>query len=368
MANDRIEYELALRARDGDREALSELIERSRVALFAMAYADLRHYDDAQDAVAAAILRICRHIDELREPERVRAWMQSVVRNEVRRRIQRRAGEPVGLPEMDEAPDADRGPSLLRLDVALALQRLPRDHARALALFYMDRRPIDEIARLTHRPEGTIKRWLHLGRRQLAHEMEEYAPMADKGPTTMDERPTAATSVRYSAAILASEFDAAWLDARRGQQSEEERQKTPEEEWQAKAAPRSLRQLVDGLQEAGYVDITTFDDVKNLVDPTLDEDGTRHWNLNAALRGKHLIVLDDAIQGHNVFEILTVLKAVPELQDVKYLLMLGNPKDFSVLASWTSGVDCLLTKPMNIDEFVKFAGRMREAMEEGATE
>src|SRR5437667_527879 len=43
------EYELALRARDGDRDALAQLVERTRLPLFQLAYADLRHYDDAQD-------------------------------------------------------------------------------------------------------------------------------------------------------------------------------------------------------------------------------------------------------------------------------------------------------------------------------
>lgn len=77
------EYELALRARDGDREALAELVERTRVRLFALAYAELRHYDDAHDAVAGALLRICRHVGELWQPEpvtcpksRCRAWME----------------------------------------------------------------------------------------------------------------------------------------------------------------------------------------------------------------------------------------------------------------------------------------------------
>src|SRR5260370_11903732 len=79
------EYELALRAREGDREALAELVERTRLRLFALAYAELRHFEDAQDAVAAALLQICRHVKELREPERVRAWMQSIVRHEVYR-------------------------------------------------------------------------------------------------------------------------------------------------------------------------------------------------------------------------------------------------------------------------------------------
>jgi DNA-directed RNA polymerase specialized sigma24 family protein len=90
------EYALALRARGGDREALAELVEQTRLRLFALAYAELRHYEDAHDAVAAALLQICRHITELREPERVRAWMQSIVRNEARL-IRRGAGDRPGL-------------------------------------------------------------------------------------------------------------------------------------------------------------------------------------------------------------------------------------------------------------------------------
>ena len=35
------EYELALRARDGDGEALAELVERTRLRLFALAYSEL---------------------------------------------------------------------------------------------------------------------------------------------------------------------------------------------------------------------------------------------------------------------------------------------------------------------------------------
>src|ERR687888_30722 len=79
------EYELALRARDGDREALAALAERTRLRLFALAYAELRHYEDAQDAVASALLRICLHIHELRQPERIRGWMQRIVLNEAHR-------------------------------------------------------------------------------------------------------------------------------------------------------------------------------------------------------------------------------------------------------------------------------------------
>jgi RNA polymerase sigma factor (sigma-70 family) len=177
------EYELARRARDGDAEALAELVERARRSLFAVAYAELRHYDDAQDAVAAALLQICLHVGELREPERVGAWMQAIVRNEARLALRRSHPQaPAGSLEDLVSAAVEDAPSLLRLDVMAALQRLPWEEARAVALFYLARLPIREIAQLLGRPEGTIKRWLHLGRRRLATELEDYAP--DRSPST----------------------------------------------------------------------------------------------------------------------------------------------------------------------------------------
>src|SRR2546422_9601020 len=118
------EYELALRAREGDREALAELVERTRLRLFALAYAELRHFEDAQDAVGSALLQICRHVRELREPEHVRAWMQSIVRHEVYR-LRRRAGAAVVSLEEAPEPIDPTEPSLLGLDIQRALRRLP---------------------------------------------------------------------------------------------------------------------------------------------------------------------------------------------------------------------------------------------------
>ena len=171
------------------------LVERLRLRLFAIAYADLQHYEDAQDAVASALVRICSHIGDLRDIARFRAWMHTIVRNETRR-IQRQrltAASHVSLQEVSELP-APPQLSALRLDVEQALRRLPADQAHALALFYLGNLSIREIARRTGRPEGTIKSWLHHGRRQLAQSMKEYAPMT---PTT---EPT-----EWTAAILSTD-------------------------------------------------------------------------------------------------------------------------------------------------------------------
>lgn len=187
------ERELARRARDGDREALAQLVEGERLSLFTLAYAHLRHYDDAQDALSSAVLQICRHIAELREPERVRAWMQAIVRNEARQCRRHLAPEPLATLEIHAmtdlpnsaqtaVPETEALALLMRLDILRALRRLPWDEARAIALFYLAGLPIREIAQHLRRPEGTIKRWLHLGRQRLAVQLEDYAPRDRTGP------------------------------------------------------------------------------------------------------------------------------------------------------------------------------------------
>ena len=61
----------------------------------------------------------------------------------------------------------DRTPhQMLRLDIERALRQLPREEARAVALYYLAGQPIRDIAVRLSRPEGTIRRWLHQGRRR----------------------------------------------------------------------------------------------------------------------------------------------------------------------------------------------------------
>src|ERR1043165_3168797 len=117
------EYGLALRARDGDAEALSELVERTRLRLFALAYAELRHYEDAQDAVAAALLRICRNVQKVQDPKRIGPWMHSIVRNEARRMRSHRFERPLADYSQQVAHPDDTAMSRLKIDIERALAR-----------------------------------------------------------------------------------------------------------------------------------------------------------------------------------------------------------------------------------------------------
>lgn len=306
MDPERNEYELALRARDGDLEALTELVERTRLRLFALAYAELRHYEDAQDAVAAALLQVCRHVDELREPARLRAWMQSIVRNEVRR-LRRGLNASTASVQAAEPWSEETGPWLLRLDIERALRRLPGNQAEVMRLFYLDNLSIHEIARRLGRSQGTIGSWLHRGRQQLAAQLEGYAPM------TSTEQPTAPPAQPPRAALVHTDLE-----------------------------PALVQQVTDALRTGGYSARVITPEAQSFL-LILDR-----------LQEYQVIILDEWIGGRSAFELLINLKANPETSRLPICLLCTAPLAFTASAYFATGVSRLVDKQMP-DELARLA-------------
>lgn len=170
------ESNLAAKARDGDQNALTELVAITRARLLALASAELSNSEDAQDAVCSALLSICLHVDRLRQPDRISPWMNSIVRNETRRL---RRDPHALLLRFDELTFAAAEPSImhrvcLNADIEQALRQLPPEQASAIRLFYFARLSITEIALQMCCPEGTVKSWLHFGRQHLATSLAAY--------------------------------------------------------------------------------------------------------------------------------------------------------------------------------------------------
>lgn len=305
------DHELAALVRQGGDETLTRLADALRGSLFAAAYAELRHYDDAQDAVANAFLRICRALPTLRQPERIRAWALQIVRREARR-----LRRPHSLSLDEGTVDTPPSESTLLMDVARILRALPGEQARATSLYYLDGLGVTEIARILERPEGTIKFWLHRGRAHLRVNLKGYEPM------DTNHEPLVIVGSDLPTTLIGQMTDtcrnAGWDTVRHS------------------IAPSPLRRTAEGRVE--------------LAPPFAD---------------CRCVVLDETVSGGiSAFEWILLFRTKTHGKSVPVMLLLdanrpsGNSDD-RPLAAYLAGFDMCLYRPFDLREFQSFVARLR---------
>ena len=122
-------------ARSGDGSAWGDIYDRYADRLHDHCHRILRDRDEAADALHDAFLAASRHLDQLRDPSRLRPWLYSICRHEALRRARQRSRVDL-TGEVDEMSgvdaDLDRGTraeELQELVWAAAAGLNPRDQA-----------------------------------------------------------------------------------------------------------------------------------------------------------------------------------------------------------------------------------------------
>ncbi len=152
-------------------------------ALFRRWQAPLRRHltrmlDDpaaADDLVVETFLRLRRHRDRWRPGTPLRPWLFTIARNLARNRMRaQRLWGWLPLTSVAERP-APRSPSAdeIRTRVGAAFAVLPAAQREACSLRLLADMPIEEIARVTRVPVGTVKSRLFHGLRRLRAELAD---------------------------------------------------------------------------------------------------------------------------------------------------------------------------------------------------
>jgi len=182
------------RARRGDADAFSRLVERHQDGLYTMALRLLGRPEDAADVVQETFLRAYVSLPRLR-PASVRAWLYRVAVNaghDVQRRAVRRPASPLedregkilDLPDPATGPEATAEAKERAEAIRDALLRLPRDYREAVVLRDVNDLSYEEVAEALRVPLGTVKSRLSRGRAQLAASLrgsEALFPAAEGG-------------------------------------------------------------------------------------------------------------------------------------------------------------------------------------------
>ena len=164
-----VEGDLVGQAAAGDEAAFTRIVAAFHDDMVRVSFVVCGDADLADEAVAAAWLIAWRKLGDLREPDRLRAWLVSIAANEARQAVRRRGRQ--GRQDIVEltighTPDADSGDPAARptdIDLANALTRLDPDDRALLALRYVAGFDSFELARATGRSaSGTRARLARL--------------------------------------------------------------------------------------------------------------------------------------------------------------------------------------------------------------
>jgi RNA polymerase sigma factor (sigma-70 family) len=172
----RSDAELVHAARRGDKRAFVEIVARHQAMVCGIALGILGDFGASEDAGQEAFLTAWRKFHDLREPERLRAWLGQIARNAALGQLRRRRGHDAldeDLSLVDESPTPDEA-AASEEEAALvreSLSKLPEVHRLPLILYYREGKSVKAVADALGISEDAVKQRLARGREMLRERM-----------------------------------------------------------------------------------------------------------------------------------------------------------------------------------------------------
>ncbi|MGZ4149734.1 MAG: SigE family RNA polymerase sigma factor [Actinomycetota bacterium] len=155
---------------DGE-EGFEDFYVREFPGVVGLAYALSGNRSTAEDLAQEAFLAAHRSWGKIGLYDEPGAWVRRVVANLSVSAFRRRVVEAKALGRL--AFGQASLPELTADDVEFwrAVRSLPKRQAQVVALFYLEDRPVAEVATILDMAPGTVKKHLHDGRRALARRL-----------------------------------------------------------------------------------------------------------------------------------------------------------------------------------------------------
>lgn len=191
------EIELARELLAGNPGAFDRLVEslHSRLLHYSLMVCGQR--DDAEEVAQDTLLKVFESLDQLREPEHVRAWVFRIARNAClmkRRKSVFAPARELSLEELTpatqisdggERPDKRALRKELRGAIEEAIQELPEIYKTVLLLRDVQELSTRETARVLEVNEDVVKTRLHRARLAVRQKLDAYLPEARRGANSL---------------------------------------------------------------------------------------------------------------------------------------------------------------------------------------
>ncbi len=196
------EVELARQLLAGNLAVFDEFVAGFRSRLFQYSLLVCGHREDAEEVAQDTLLKVFESFDQLREPERVRAWVFRIARNACLMKRRKSVFAPAQELSLDELmPVAGKEDGRRKLEIAdwsalpetevlrtelkevlgKAIQGLPDIYKGVLLLRDVEELSTGEAARILDVSEDVVKTRLHRARLAVRKDLDEYLRTRPRG-------------------------------------------------------------------------------------------------------------------------------------------------------------------------------------------
>ena len=176
--------ELIARFQEGDEQAYIELVNRYRNKLITFVYRFVNEFEQAEDIVQDALLKLYTHKHYYRNIAKFSTWIYTIAGNlaktELRKKKQRKVTSisQIGPEDRDYeipsvAPDTDETAQseYIEKTIQAAIQKLPLHFRTVTILRDIQELSYEEISKIVDVPLGTVKSRINRARLQLQKEL-----------------------------------------------------------------------------------------------------------------------------------------------------------------------------------------------------
>jgi RNA polymerase sigma-70 factor, ECF subfamily len=178
-------------ARDGAERAYRELIGRYQRPVFSLIYRLVRNRELAEDLAQETFIKVLNAIDRYDPKFKFSSWIFKIAHNTALDHLRRRQPETLSLEGSPHArteaeaeasaitpesgglsPEEYASSRELGAEIESAIGELRPEYRTAILLCHVEGRPYEEIAEIMAVPLGTVKTYIHRGRKELMQRLE----------------------------------------------------------------------------------------------------------------------------------------------------------------------------------------------------
>jgi RNA polymerase sigma-70 factor (ECF subfamily) len=155
-----------------EQEAFERLVPAYRRRVFGLAFSILRDRAAAEDLAQEVFVKLWQALPRYDGRAKLSTWIYAITRNAsvsaLRARRRSLSMSEHAVREEVEGIAAAAAPAAEDRELRRAIEALPEKQRQAITLYYLDERPVEEVAEMMGLPANTVKTHLHRARAGLA--------------------------------------------------------------------------------------------------------------------------------------------------------------------------------------------------------